>query len=390
MLDPPPTITISSPLEGHSYNTNTTSLNATADETIDIWLYNINCTGNVTFSSNEIISNLPDGNHNITVFANDTVGHMGSTMVNFTIDTTDPVIHNVSLSDTSPGYGQLIVITVNVTDINMGSVTAGSTSLTHQSGALWNGIITAGYGTNTITVTAYDNASNSATNSSLSYTGPATPKDSGGIRVGGSNELDNVEETVSLRIYLGAGSSSTYNFNNIVTSVKVIPDRTYGLVVAKIEVLAGRPGSITTNHPAGVLFKYVNVLVGTSGWSEGKFSSSVINFQIPASWFEENNIGPASVTLYRHHDGEWQPLETTQTGQADGYYQYSSPTPGFSTFLILGQAGESGTGETAATDSGIVAESTPTPEATSTKETPGFEILVGIMGILIAVYLRRK
>ncbi|MCD4843433.1 MAG: hypothetical protein K8R25_02995 [Methanosarcinales archaeon] len=55
-----------------------------------------------------------------------------------------------------------------------------------------------------------------------------------------------------------------------------------------------------------------------------------------------------------------------------------------------GQVGESSTGETAATDSGIVAESTPTPEATSTKGTPGFGILVGIMGVLIAVYLRRK
>jgi len=116
----------------------------------------------------------------------------------------------------------------------------------------------------------------------------------------------------------------------------------------------------------------------------------MINFQVPESWFEEKNIDPASVVMYRYHDGEWKPLATTLTGQAGGYYQYSSPTPGFSTFMILGQVGDSGTGEPAATDSSMVAESTPTPKATSTKGTPGFGMLVGIMGILLAVYSRRK
>ena len=214
---------------------------------------------------------------------------------------------------------------------------------------------------------------------------------SGGGGGGMSDEPENVEETVFLRIYLRAGDSATYNFNNTLTSVEVTPDRTYGLVAAKIEVLFGQPSSITTDPPAGELFKYVNVFVGTSGWSEGKFSSSVINFEIPASWFEENNIGPATVTLYRNHYGEWQALETTMTRQTGGNYQYSSPTPGFSTFVILGQVKESGTGEPVATPgSSTVAESTPTPEATSTKGTPGFGILVGIMGVLIAVYSGRK
>jgi PGF-pre-PGF domain-containing protein len=224
-------------------------------------------------------------------------------------------------------------------------------------------------------------------------TPPATPtprsSSGGGGGVVSSDEPENVEETVFLRIYLASGSFSTYNFDNIVTSVEVTPEKTYGLVGAKVEVLAGKPGSISTDPPAGVLFKYINVFVGTSGWYEGKFSSSVINFQIPASWFEENNIDPATVTLYRYHDDEWQSLETTLTGQAGGNYQYSSPTPGFSTFMILGQVEESSSGEPAAAiDSGTVAE--PTPEATSDKGMPGFGILVGIMGVLVAVYLRQR
>jgi len=341
-----------------------------------------------------------EGPHEYNVSANDSAGNINTTnaTVAVIVDYTNPVIHNVSLSDTSPIYGQAITVSVNVTDArtNVTSLTAGSTSLTHQSGMLWNGTITAGYGANTVTVTAYDNASNSATNSSLSYTSPAAPTSSGsssggvGVGVGSSDEPENVEETIILRIYLGAGGS-TYNFNNVVTSVEVTPDRTYGLVAAKIEVLAGQPGSMTSDLPAGVLYKYVNIFVGTSGWSEGKLSDSIINFQVPASWCEKNNIDPASVVMYRHHDSEWQLLETTTKGQAGGFYHYSSPTPGFSTFLILGQVEDSGAGETVApTDSGTVAESTPAPEATSNNGMPVFSIVLGILVIMVVLVYWKK
>jgi len=220
---------------------------------------------------------------------------------------------------------------------------------------------------------------------------PTPPSSSSSGGIGTSDEPENVEDTVVLRIYLQAGESSNYNFNDVVTSVDVTPEKTYGLVAAKIEVLHGQPGSITTDPPAGKIYKYVNVYVGTSGWSEDKFSSSVINFQIPASWFEENNIDPASVTLHRHNNGEWKSLATTLTGQAGGHYQYSSPTPGFSTFMILGQVEGSSDGEPAAvTDTGTVTEATSTPETTSDKGIPGFGILAGIVAVMMVVYLRKK
>jgi len=248
------------------------------------------------------------------------------------------------------------------------------------------------------TLTPYNSSSNITYGGDyhpLIYIPPEAPlppsSSSGGVGVGSSDEPENVEETVVLRIYLQAGESSNYNFNDVVTSVDVTPDKTYGLVAAKIEVLKGRPSSITTDPPAGEIYKYVDVFVGTSGWSDDKFSSSVINFQVPATWFKENNIDPASVTLYRHKNGKWESLRTTLTGQAGGFYKYSSPTPGFSTFMILGQVEESSSGEpAAATDSGTVADPTPTPETTSDKGIPGFGIMLGIMGILIAVYSRRK
>jgi hypothetical protein len=59
--------------------------------------------------------------------------------------------------------------------------------------------------------------------------------------------------------------------------------------------------------------------------------------------------------------------------------------------MILGQVEESSAVEPVATpDSGTVSDPTPTPEATTTKGTPGFGILLGIMGTLVAVYSRKK
>lgn len=69
-------------------------------------------------------------------------------------------------------------------------------------------------------------------------TPPSGGSGGGGGGGGMSDEPENVEETVFLRIYLRAGDSATYNFNNTLTSVEVTPEKTYGLVAAKIEVLS--------------------------------------------------------------------------------------------------------------------------------------------------------
>jgi PGF-pre-PGF domain-containing protein len=386
-------------------NDNSTDISWSASTDVSGVIYRIYNDGTFidsTESKAYTFMNEIEGLHEYNVSAYDSAGNINTKneSVRVIVDYTDPVIHNVSLSDYTTSYGQQIVVSVNVTDINLASVTAGSTTLIHQSGMLWNGIITAGYGTNTVTVTAYDNASNSATNTSLTYTGPAPPTDDvrssssssggGGGGGGGSDEPENVEESIVLRLYLRSGESSKYDFNTVITSVDVTPKKTYGLVAAKIEVLKGRPGRITLKPPAGVIYKYVNIFIGNSGWSEGRFSDSIINFQVPVSWVEENNIDLSSIMMYRYYNGDWQPLRTSMTGQVGGYHQFSSPTPGFSTFLILGQVKEPVRAPAVAIDPVIVADTTPIPEATSTKKTPGFGILLGVMGVLITVYLRRR
>ena len=90
------------------------------------------------------------------------------------IDKTTPAINAVELDTTTPGAGGSILVTVNATDALSGieKVTADGTELTSQGNNIWNGTITAEFlpGTYNVTVTAYDNASNTATNDTLQYT----------------------------------------------------------------------------------------------------------------------------------------------------------------------------------------------------------------------------
>jgi hypothetical protein len=83
----PPEIFVLSPENSMSYNSRIVSLNFTVNKPTD-WLgYSLDRQEYVTISGNTTISNLPSGLHNVTVYANDAYGNVGtSETVAFTID----------------------------------------------------------------------------------------------------------------------------------------------------------------------------------------------------------------------------------------------------------------------------------------------------------------
>ncbi len=93
-------LTIRSPTNS-SYSSTTLDLNVTALETVDTWKYSINGTANQTFTPNTSITVLGDGQHNVTVWANDTSGNYGSSSVSFNVDTTPPTASLVAPANTT-------------------------------------------------------------------------------------------------------------------------------------------------------------------------------------------------------------------------------------------------------------------------------------------------
>ena len=82
-----PHIEILSP-QNVTYTTNSISLNFTINETVSWTAYSLDKKANTTITGNTNLYGLPDGSHNLIVYAKDTAGNTGaSRIVYFIINT---------------------------------------------------------------------------------------------------------------------------------------------------------------------------------------------------------------------------------------------------------------------------------------------------------------
>ncbi|MFT4250567.1 MAG: PGF-pre-PGF domain-containing protein, partial [Candidatus Woesearchaeota archaeon] len=65
-----------------------------------------------------------------------------------------------------------------------------------------------------------------------------------------------------------------------------------------------------------------------------RFKQATIEFSVPSSWLEQNNLAAEAIALHRHTGTEWQELPTTAQETRNGYVHYSATTTEFSLFAI--------------------------------------------------------
>jgi PGF-pre-PGF domain-containing protein len=130
-----------------------------------------------------------------------------------------------------------------------------------------------------------------------------------------------------------AKSASTYVFKSTdpVMVVAFESSSSENGVPVVVEVLKNRSKFIGDNAP-GKPYKYFNVFVGTSGFSQ-KVSKGVIAYRVNNSWLKENNIDPADISLYKWR-GTWVKLNTEIAESRSNYTYYASLTGNFSSFAI--------------------------------------------------------
>jgi len=161
-------------------NDSTPLLHATFDQIAVLTWYVIDNEDAVTGGSNTdnltvMLPELLDGQHTVTVYANNSDGNVGSATQDFLVDTTAPVINSVTLDPTDPNTGDNITVTVNATDnVGVTAVTADGVALSNADGDdTWEGTITAIEGTHTVNISASDAVANTAYDETANYT--ATP-----------------------------------------------------------------------------------------------------------------------------------------------------------------------------------------------------------------------
>lgn len=163
-----PNVTINSPVPNSGFNTGsiTVSYNATDAHLQSIIVYQDGVANTSAEPSGSVLS-FAEGNHNITIYAVDTLGHSQSLTVNFYVDMTSPTV--TITSPTSKGYNTWsIYINYTVSDLHL------KTTSIYLDGILsypTSGSISTFYdGNHNITIVAVDSVGNSKTETVLFYT----------------------------------------------------------------------------------------------------------------------------------------------------------------------------------------------------------------------------
>ena len=81
----PPQISFESPLN-QTYNDSSVTITFTVNKNITSASYSLDGHQNVTITGNTTIANIPNGLHNIAIYANDSYGNVGSQTVTFTVE----------------------------------------------------------------------------------------------------------------------------------------------------------------------------------------------------------------------------------------------------------------------------------------------------------------
>jgi len=208
----------------------------------------------------------------------------------------------------------------------------------------------------------------------------------------------NVLATGVSRQQVLAGQQAEFTFSEpgcSVTGISFVSGTNAGTVTGKVETLSGLPNTVLEN-PEGVVFQYMNIVIGSQFFGEsGTFESAVIDFKVPRTWMEENNVDEASIFLNRFHDKAWAPLPTEKTGEDGEFLYFRAETPGFSYYSIIGEKKGAVTITPAATGSEADAQQitgNEVPDTTSEEEkkSPGFGLVFAVAGILSVLFLLKR
>ena len=125
-----------------------------------------------------------------------------------------------------------------------------------------------------------------------------------------------------------------------VKTISVTTSISVETVATQIEHYTQKPATVpepTVAMPGIVVSHYLDIAVA----SPAPVESVKIEFKVPKSWLEANNIDPATVKLLRYEAGQWVELPTTAAGEDGTHKYYTATTTGFSTFAVVGKAAPS-------------------------------------------------
>ena len=124
-----------------------------------------------------------------------------------------------------------------------------------------------------------------------------------------------------------------------IDGVKIISATNLEEVKVTIIKLKDKPEEIIDPPHMNVsIYKYLDMkLIANDTYvKEDEINSLEFKFKVEKTWIDDNKIDKTTVKLIRYHDGVWQNLSTTLNNENETYVYYTSVSPGFSTFAVVG------------------------------------------------------
>ena len=308
---------------------------------------NLTYNGSLYTATFDITSQSDLANYTFEFNANDSLSNSNST-VNVTgvhIDVTSPVINNLSAVALSTTTGNL---TVNATDATAdianctyltspGSVT-GTLSGSNPYNATISGL-SAGTAY-TVNVTCTDNAGNTQTNTTASFTTTAAAEEAAATTSsstgGGGSATSQVAGQFSKVVWdhIDDGETAIVSVNNGeigITEVRFEAGRKlYGMWMK-----VGKKDSLPSTVEKFDLktYKYIEITKSLA-FKDDDIVNPETDFKVKKSWLTDEGLSKDNVGMFRYVDDSWTELETTVEDDDSTYVYYTAETPGFSYFAI--------------------------------------------------------
>jgi len=162
-------------------------------------------------------------------------------------------------------------------------------------------------------------------------------------------EIDNLTEG-NISIINITETLDTIVINVEITPIENIPDAKLSIIdhgdykpenIEKKPVLEDlqEDSSLESSENLSI-FRYVDISLQSNNTNvnETIIGQAFIFFWVEKTWIYEkdNEINKSTIKMIRYYNNSWQNLNTLQIGEDDDFYYYTTETPGFSTFAVVG------------------------------------------------------
>lgn len=330
-----------------------------SDEDLHTVLYSFDEEGNQTLYNGLNWISPEIGEHNITVWANDTSGNIASTAEYFTIVETNPPKLNFVSPTPSEGESlgsstSSVVINVSVEEPNPDTLILCWNNLNYSysySEPFKNITMAVSSGNSySFYIWTNDTARNSNQTATRSFSVKSSSGSIGGGGGGGSSQPEDKDTTgktvtsteVNVKIQIKAEFSSISKDKTgtieipdeeemPITELKIKVNKKVTNVKIDMKVLNDKPPE-GVQGVVGKVFKYLEIDHENLG--DEDIDTMTIKFKVEKSWLKKEGADAEKVILKRYQDGEWKTLTTSKKDEDDDNFYYEAESPGLSHFAV--------------------------------------------------------